>query len=278
MAIKNILVSFNALPSSRAALGVASLMARKYDAHLTGVLSHGPSRISSALAPWLTADLMTTVREVEASRRTEIREQFESASAELQRERPGRVHYLDLGGDADESLMEAARVYDIVVMGARESSHDTAHLAPHPDLVALQGGRPVLIVPAGYETDRLVERAVLAWDGGRAAARALSDAMTILETKSHVTVLSVGDEERLSRREGLDPVAHLARHGIQSAWKQTSRPLGGPASVILDVVQETGAGLLVMGAYEHSKFSEDLVGGVTKTILRDVRVPVLMSH
>lgn len=278
MAIKNILVSYNALGSSDAALGVASLMARKYDAHLTGLLSWGPSRISAALGPWVTTELLESIRVAEAERRQEIAAAFSTAASALAKERPGKVHFMDLGGDADESLMEAARVYDIVVMGHYESSEETAHIAPHPDVIALRSGRPVLIVPQNYRTDRLVERAVLAWDGGRAAARAMADAMPMLETKSHVTVFTAGDAEQAQRREGLDVVGHLARHGVHTEWRHVSRPSGGIARALLETVETTSAGLLVMGAYEHPKFAEDLVGGVTKTVLAGAKVPILMAH
>ena len=276
MTLKNILVSYNALPGANAALALGGLMAKKYDAHLTGLLSHGPSRIGAALGPWVTPDLIETIREQEAEKRAEIAAAFRDGARELEKSRPGKVHWMDLGGDADETLMEAARVYDIVVMGAYEADEETAHLAPHPDVVALESGRPVLIVPRGYRTDRLVERAVLAWDGRRAAARAMADAMPLLETKSHVTVFSAGEEVR--RREGLDVVAHLARHGVHTDWRHVDRPATGIAEAMLETVRDTGAGLLVMGAYEHPKFAEDLLGGVTKRVLRDTETPVLMAH
>ncbi|MGM0586246.1 MAG: universal stress protein [Pseudomonadota bacterium] len=278
MAIRNILVSYNGLAASDSALGVAMLMARKHDAHLTGVVSHGPSRISAALGPWITADLMEQVVASERERREEIAKRFRESTLELEKERPGKVHFLDLAGDADESLMEAARVYDVVVMGRHESSPDVEHLAPHADVVALRSGRPVLIVPKGYRTDRLGERAVLAWDGGRAAARAMSDAMGILEGLHHVTVTTVGESEAAQRHEGRDVVAHLARHGVQTDWLQVKKPKGGVPAALLNAVEDRAAGLLVMGAYEHSKFSEDLIGGTTRAILAEAKVPVLMAH
>ncbi len=278
MTIKNILVSYNGMPSARSALGVALMMAEKYDAHLTGILSYGPSRMSVALGPWVTPDLLESIQENEAARRAEIRASFNELCAETESARPGKTHFIDLGGDADESLMEAARYYDIVVMGQYESEPETAHFAPHPDTVALHSGRPVLIVPKGYATKRLGDRAVLAWDGGRAAARAMSDAMPILENKSIVTILTVGSGEAAKRKEGLDIVAHLARHAIMTDWKNVPRNGGGIAGAILDMCEEKQAGLLVMGAYEHSRFTEELIGGTTKSILRDSPIPILMSH
>lgn len=278
MPLKNILVSYNAFGAADAALATGCRLAKRYQAHLTGILSWGPSRISAALGPWVTDELLETIRVSETSRRAEIAAKFREHTRELEKEMAGKVHWLDLGGDADESLMEAARVYDLVVMGAYESDEETAHLAPHPDLVALRSGRPVLIVPKTHWPDRPVDRAVLAWDGGRAAARAMSDAMTVLETKTHVTVFSAGDAPEARRREGLDVVAHLARHGIQTDWKHVAKPAGGVAKAIRDTVKEKNAGLLVMGAYEHPKVLEDLIGGATKGILAGLDVPVLMAH
>lgn len=278
MTIKNILLSYNGLPSSEAALRVALKMAEKYDAHLTGVLSHGPSRMSVALGPWVTPDLLESIRENEIAMRDKISAGFRAGVAQAEKDRPGKYHWFDLGGDADESLMQAARFYDIVVMGQYESDAETAHLCPHPDTIALKSGRPVLIVPNGFEPAGMNGHAVLAWDGGRAAAVAMADAMPMMENKSIVTVLTVGDGEASRRREGMDVVAHLARHGVMTDWKNVPRNGGGISGAILDMVEEKDAGLLIMGAYEHSKFTEELIGGVTKEVLRRSKVPVLMSH
>ena len=73
-------------------------------------------------------------------------------------------------------------------------------------------------------------------------------------------------------------VGHLARHGVHTDWRHVSRPAGGIARALLETVEQSKAGLLVMGAYEHPKFAEDLVGGVTKTVLAGAEVPILMSH
>lgn len=278
MTVKNILVSYNGAPSSDSALHLALKMAAKYDAHLTGILSHGPSRIRVALGPWVTPELIRQIESTEASRRAEVGDKFRAECADAEAARPGKVHFLDLGGDADESLMEAGRYYDIIVMGQYDSDPETSHLTPHPDSVALRSGRPVLIVPAGYETDVLGEKAVLAWDGGRAAARALADAMEILESKSMVTIMTVGESDTSKRKEGRDVVAHLARHGVMTDWKNVPRNGGTIGSAILDMCVEKDAGILVMGAYEHSKLSEDIIGGATKEVLKRAKIPVLMSH
>ena len=186
---------------------------------------------------------------------------------------------LDVLEQDTRPLMEAARVYDMVVLAACESSTaDTAHLAVNADVVALRSGKPVLIAPRGVTLETLPRKALVAWDGGRAAARALSEAMPLLEAQGQALVCAIGDDRRAVRHEGRDVVAQLARHGVQTEWRHMPRDARSIGRTLLDVAAANDCGLLVMGAYEHSKFSEDLVGGVTRTVLDDSPIPVLMAH
>ncbi|MBO6854545.1 universal stress protein [Maritimibacter sp. DP4N28-5] len=102
--------------------------------------------------------------------------------------------------------------------------------------------------------------------------------MTILEERPRkVTILIVG-ASLPKMPEGTDIVTHLRRHGVDV--EQVERPKGknGIADVIQRTAAELGAKLIVMGAYEHSKFSQDLFGGVTHEVIRSSQVPVFMSH
>ncbi len=118
----------------------------------------------------------------------------------------------------------------------------------------------------------------MAWDGKRAATRALGDAMQILQTKSRVTILTIGKEDALPRSTSDDIKALLRRHGIEAEAMVRPSARGGIGRMILDACAEVGAGLRVMGAYEHSKYSEDVLGGVTRDIFDHATLPVLMSH
>ncbi|RMF38663.1 MAG: universal stress protein [Alphaproteobacteria bacterium] len=273
MPIKNILVSYNATEAASSALKLGLLMAQKYDAHLTGVLSYGPQEIISSYAGYLPAGVAEQLAEADRARRDEIEKTFLATTADLPQE---RRHFKDVFSSADEGLMEISRCFDLVVMGTPDSRSDIPHMEPHPDIVARHSGRPILVVPKGYEVERLNEKAVVAWDGGRAAARAVADAMHMLETKDEVTLLTVGDPSDTTILR--DITTHLNRHGVKTVPRIKPRDGHRVASVILDTCAETGAGLLIMGAYEHSKFAEDLFGGVTNTVLEGSHIPVLMSH
>jgi len=275
MAIKNILVAFSGSESARSAARLGRRMMEKYDAHITGVLTYAPSEVSATLKPYASAELAGVIASVEKDRRTSIQAEFLDV---LGLPEGDKVHWIEAGGDVDYSLMELARTYDIVLIGQYDGTRENRNLVPHPDMIALNSGRPVLVVPPVLPDTVLNDKAVLAWDGGKSAARALSDALDIMASKSEVTLVSVG-EGTADKLAKLDQVsAHLATHGIKSDVEIVPRTHRSIAKVLLEVVDSHNAGILIMGAYEHSKFFEDIWGGTTNSAINSAKVPVLMSH
>ena len=151
-------------------------------------------------------------------------------------------------------------------------------MAVMPDVLALQSGRPVLIVPDGYEAEALAEHAIVAWDGKRAAARAIGGALSILQDKAKVTVLTVGNVSLGEELPGGGIMTLLERHGINASHLHKNAGARSTARVIEETARDISAKLIVMGAFEHSKFAHDLFGGVTTEILKTASVPVFMSH
>ncbi len=275
MAIKNILVAYSGTESSKSAVKLARMMAEKYDAHLTGVLTYAPSEVSAALRPYASAELSGVIAEAEKDRRDTIHSDFFDVLGLPQGD---KVHWIESGGDVDYSLMELARTYDIVLIGQYDGTRENRNLVPHPDVIALNSGRPVLVVPPVLPDSVLNGVAVLAWDGGKSAARAMSDAIDILETKSEVSVISVGQgtADVLMRLEAV--TNHLSAHGIKAEAEIVPRGKRSVGKVLLETAEKQGAGILIMGAYEHAKFFEDLWGGATNSAMNSAQIPVLMSH
>lgn len=149
------------------------------------------------------------------------------------------------------------------------------------DGVMFGSGRPVYAVPYIGKPDMQVRKAVVAWDGGKKAARALNDAMPLLKDREEVIVLVVNPDKRAHAHgdhPGEDIVAHLKRHSINATLDCQVSPDLRPATTILNYLTESGADLLVMGAYGHSRLREKAFGGVTNTILHQMTVPVFMSE
>jgi nucleotide-binding universal stress UspA family protein len=274
MPLKSLLVAFSGDPDSCTALRLAMRLQREHAAHLTGVVWHGPEPVDRRHRAFVSRGVSEMLTSRDASATAAVRADFTERVA-----RDGdatRATFIDLHETEDRSLSERARSYDLVVMSRHAAELGREHAWARPDVVALKSGRPVITVPDGYAGERVGARVVLAWDGKRAAARALGDLLHVLGVGGRLTVLTVG--EAAAPEAGDDVAALVARHGATA--ERLVRPAGrrGIRRTILDACAETGADLLVMGAYEHSKLAEDLLGGVTRDILAEAALPVMMSH
>lgn len=275
MAVKSVLIAFNGTPAAVSALRLALGFRASDGAHVTGVLAHGATRGHAQIAPWLTGELQRMIAVQEDEARAGVAAAFWEGVGEGDR---SDVAFLDVAGDPTLSVIELARTRDLVVMGRYDPNAGAEHFAPSPDVVALQGGRPVIVVPPGHQPAPPFRNAVIAWDGRRAAARAMTDAFALLPRDARVTIVAVGEDESAFRGADRDPVAQARRHGLDAAFRLMPPGRQQVAEALLAVCAEIGADLLVMGAYEHSKFSEDIIGGVTTRVLRTAPLPVLLAH
>ena len=278
MSIKNILVAYNGMPGSDAALSGAVLMQHYFDAHLTGLFAHGNPILSRQIKQnWMPRKVQQAIMEAADSPTADIQAKFHQVCANVPAD---KLHWIDSGGSVQRTVARYARLFDITVLGMHETStdHTLAHIEIHPDRVAFDSGRPVMTFPANYTGTVFDGRAVVAWDGGRAAARALADAMQILETEAEVEIVSVGRSPLADSLPGIDVGMVLDRHNVRVSLTELPRERRPIADTLVDHCEKIGASLLVMGAYEHSPLREGLIGGVTHDIALRAKLPVLMSH
>ncbi len=273
MSIHNILVAFNGSDSAVSALKYAASLARGGSAHVTVLLAHSSHEVVNSRDAWVPKKAQEIIAAANAEILDKIEERFNAVKDGLGLE--DRLSFQRASGRVDAVLSETARGFDILVAGQDKSEDVDEHVTIHPDRIALMSGRPVLIVPQGYDVEATHSHAVLAWDGGHSSARALSDGLGLLEDQGKVTVLTAGDEPLV--RPVSELLAHLERHGV-SASHEPVEAKPGVARALLAYCREKDPCLLIMGAYEHSKFREDFLGGVTARVLRDTPIPVLLSH
>jgi nucleotide-binding universal stress UspA family protein len=137
----------------------------------------------------------------------------------------------------------------------------------------------VLFLPHDCPIPAAFDEIVVAWDGSREAARALADSLPFLRKARHISVLSaVAGDNKDRELADVDIAAYLARHKIKADVERDDNVSIDPGQWLLARVARAGANLLVMGAYGHNRFSEIAFGGVTRTIMREMTLPVLMSH
>ncbi|MDO5648293.1 universal stress protein [Paracoccus sp. (in: a-proteobacteria)] len=273
MSIRSILTNYTGNGGGPAALRMAIKMAQKYNAHLTAAVWLPENPLRHQAGTFLTPEIARIIDTYDSDFVQGRRADFQAAvdAAGLSDRATFEVY-----GPRERTINEAARGHDVVVIGTASDTARGQDFAVRPDVVALRSGRPVIVVPHAYNSPTIVETAAVAWDGKRAAARALADAMHILGTKQRVILMGVGDN--LPADYGSDVMRLMERHGIAAEMKILSPGPDGVGQTIIDACAAAHIGLLVMGAYEHSKFTEDLLGGTTRDILENSPVPVLMSH
>ncbi len=276
MTIKNLLIAYNGTESSNAALDKALYMRDKYDAHLTGFLAHIPGAINQPSAAWIPHDVQNMMIEAQLQIAKDIEASFNQRIASNTGK--DKIHWVVKHGEGNATLARCARLYDLTIIGRHDAVLGEDQPELHPDMIAMVSGRPVLLVPRDFDNSKFNNHAVLAWDGKRAATRALSDAMQILETKSHVTVVTVSDDVTNLCGPDINIETALQRHGVKAEQVHLERKGKSVGNRIVKYLEESGASLLVMGAYEHSKFRQSIIGGVTSSVLKNAKIPIIISH
>ncbi|MDH3459994.1 MAG: universal stress protein [Burkholderiaceae bacterium] len=282
MSYKTILVQLDGLPRCEARVELSARMALEYESHLLGLAPTGLVHLPVEAG----AGLSGSPEHVQAARagfsqraRAAVDRFVEHAKACGVKSCEGRIEEDDSIG----AIVAHGRCSDLVVVGQTDHHATTPILsADFPQQVLLRVGRPVLIVPYAGEFKALGGHVLVAWSDKRESVRALCDALPLLHKARKVSVVcfkAIGDhagqhpaQQRLSAlREW------LARHGIasQPRLEVTDIDVG---NAILSNAADLGADVIVSGAYGHSRLSEFILGGVTRTLLAHMTVPVLMSH
>jgi nucleotide-binding universal stress UspA family protein len=169
---------------------------------------------------------------------------------------------------------------DLVVIARPESAGQSAGPPGLAESLVLSSGRPIIMFPARGTVSQ-VRRILVAWNATRESIRAVADALPLLVKAKAVQVLVV-DHERNRAGHGQEPGAdiarHLARHGAHVEVLRLSSEGEEVGRLLLSKAAAFGADLLVMGAYGHSHLREWMFGGVTRTVLYEAVLPVLMSR
>lgn len=174
-----------------------------------------------------------------------------------------------------EVAADQARYLDFALVGLEPENAATRAAA---EAVIFGSGKPTMLMPAARSVESLGHVAI-AWDGSRVAARAVADARSILERASAVTVITVTDEKPLKEKDAGQRLAdNLGSGGLKAEFASIRAERGPIGATLQRHALETGADLLVMGGYGHSRLRDFVLGGATEGVLSDLKLPVLLSH
>ena len=144
------------------------------------------------------------------------------------------------------------------------------------EAVLFETARPLLLAGTG-DFNAIGGTALVAWNGSRESVRAVTDALPLLSRAGRV--LAIGVDETGKRRPPMDALCdYLARHSVASEHLILPGGKGAVAPLLLEKISELGADFLVMGAYGHSRLRELVLGGVTRQVLAEATIPVVMAH
>ena len=185
-------------------------------------------------------------------------------------------------GDPAPAIIAHARGADLVVIGQPDPADaDAAFAAGLANAAILASGRPALVIPYVGIQGSFGRTALIALDRSRESARAVADALPLLARAEKVVVVSItaAAEETLGDTQArTQAVLHLRGHGIDAEVRHLDLPDISIGELLLSQAADLGADLIVMGAYGHARLQEFVLGGVTRTLLNAMTVPVLMSH
>lgn len=175
-------------------------------------------------------------------------------------------------------LAEHARFTDLTLFPVKPHDSRTEHIV---ETFLFESGRPLLLCPEQH-VERLrpeFENVVIAWDHSARAARAVGDAIPILQAAASVRVLTVAnDKTEAIAQSGMSLVHHLREHGIYASFETTRGSGSSIGKVLASWAHSHAIDVIVMGAYHHSRLNEIVWGGVTKTVIGQPPCWVMISH
>ncbi len=180
-----------------------------------------------------------------------------------------------MADEVPDVMVDYAKLRDLTLVSVPEGSDEWI-----AEAIIFGSGRPTLVLPDRPRIRPLELKTVMvAWDFSRAAARAVADAMPVLEQAGSVRIVTVsGEKDFDSNRSAEELAKNLARHGLNVVLEQVDAGDDDIGDVLEARALACSADLLVMGAYGHSRFREFILGGATRSLLADASLPILFSH
>lgn len=177
--------------------------------------------------------------------------------------------------DPGPAAARQARHHDLSAFVMRERSADHQGFV---ESLLFGSGRPVILIPEGGKYSAALDTVAIAWDGSPTAYRAVFDAMPIITRATNALVLTASAEKQVDKDLTSKMLAYLARHGVLAHVRAVVSSKAGIGSDLQDSARSAEAGMLIMGAYGHSRLREFVLGGATADALSAPVLPLFMSR
>jgi len=276
--LKSILVHVDASPHCPVRLAQAQQLAQAHDCAVTALFASSSTDLQYpfGMAPGLEVTAMANA--IDASRRERARAHFDAAVAAG----ADRLEWAELRRDQGLMAFNRSALYaDLVLLGQHDPRGGSAQDVPNDfvEWTLHDSGKPALVLPYTTQSPLPMRTALVAWKESREAARALSAALPLLRQAHKVHVVMWNDSQSPHSPVNAAPLhACLQRHGVVAEVHPQGPATSQLGDHLLSLAADLGADLLVMGCYGHARIREWVTGGVTRTVLASMTLPVLMSH
>lgn len=281
MGIKEILLTLATYPEATPepaiwdAIAIAEALGAKISAVANEMQLHMPGRVHP---------LADALINIPALARSQIQKSIENADSLLELFKKAAKQSDTLRdairgrcvlGDVPHQFAEEARYYDLSIVPISEHPNEIA------EAIIFHSGRPTLIVPTLAKAHRsfALNTAVVGWDFSRTAARAVGDALPVLQKMKHVRVVVAHDEKKSTTKASIKKLTrYLEHHKISAVVDELDEASRQTSDVLSAYASRHDADLLIMGAFGHSRLREFILGGVTASMLKQPPLPIFMSH
>ena len=280
MSYKTILIHVNDERRCDRLLGHAIALAERFEAHLVGLYVAPLPIVYTDWTGGSNGDLIEQFQHEHTVSAEKLGEKFARATRNLRR--PAEWRFVrSMMTSAAEDVMLVGRCADLIIASQSDPEwYQTASLDV-PDRLAIESGRPVLVIPNAEKLSATARRITVGWNERREAARAVFDALPLLKLAEAVNVVRISPASGAlpaGDLPGSDLCRTLSRHGVKCAasWAESSDLSAG--AELLRQAKANGSELIVMGAYGHTRIREFVLGGASRHIFSKSHIPVLMSH
>lgn len=277
MAIKNILVHIDHSEACNHRVKAAIDMAKQNNAQLSALFVVPDYFVPSYVEAQISTDVITQINDqaIERARETMSAVKKQITDTGL------TVEAFIEDGNLIGILSEYSFYTDLLVLGQSQPD-DTDNLSESlADHLVIEGGAPCLVIPYIGASQTLGKRVLVAWNESRESARALKDALPILSQADKVTVLLIKQKSHNEEHTAIQKkvmLGYLADHDINADISICiDNHLDAGDTMIAEAIDNDND-LIVMGAYGHSRLREIVIGGATRHLLKQMTVPIFISH
>jgi nucleotide-binding universal stress UspA family protein len=275
--VKDIIVNLSVTKEGSIVGKYAVSAAAALQAHVTGVAFIYDPVVPISGAGYIPGEIIETQREENETAAAAAIKSFSAATDQAGISAESLMTSASLAGAGDQ-FARMARRFDLAIVGQAQPEISSLEQIIG-ETTLFESGRPVIMVPYIQKEAFKTDNVMICWDGSRTAARAVADAIPIIGNSGRVEIVIVASERgKQDEIEGADIGQHLARHGFNIDVHRISGGNIDVGDALLSHAADSGADLMVMGGYGHSRLREFVLGGVTRSIFESMTVPVLLSH